>query len=968
MQRVLFVLVLLMAAPWGPSVAAVEARSITVELDIERHGWWSNESVDADLTVTNAPAGDDLQLTLTMFDTNGVVLEEAQPLPVTASRLNVPLEMSSFYRGDTFHRLLVHIHDSSGQLLGQAEVEFVMFQHVQHPNVGQLLVFGDSLSDMGNAKASFLNTPDVPPYWQGRFSNGEVWLGGVYEAYGLSSSIGSGWSSTGDNRAFGGAQTGSGYAYLVIPNVGTQISNYLANVQSTIPSNAVVSLWAGGNDFLYGTANPDTIVSNMEAHLRQLAGAGASTFIVPNLPPLEDTPEIRSKSASERQTVRDDVIDYNTKLATLVADLRAELGITVHTIDAWTIFGGITSSPQALGLTNVQDAACTGGSTLLPLPICNSGSSIVSNVDEYVFFDKAHPTRVMHDYIAQFALEAIGTPDTDADGIVDDSDACPWTPEGESPDATGCAWSQRDEDQDGVANGEDLCASTMDGVEVDEQGCSAAQRDSDDDGLSDLVDPCPFSPNLIDHDLDGCADDEDTDDDNDGHQDAADACPRGALGPHERDLDADGCADAEDTDEDGDGLSNVDEDAIGSSNRDQDSDDDGWLDGEDAFPIDPTEWSDTDRDGCGDNADEYPLNPNECADSDDDGVADNEDVFPDDPDEWTDLDSDGVGDNGDDCPLQPGNSTGPPGCPDRDGDGSPDKRDAFPDDGGEWADSDGDGYGDNRDALPNNPNEWNDTDADGFGDFSDAFPMNPDEWNDTDGDGHGDNRDALPDDPNEWNDSDADGCGDNTDVFPNDPEECLDSDGDGLGDAADVFPYDPKETKDTDGDGVGDNADAFPNNPRARYDADGDGVADVNDAFPRSGLFTTWNQAGFSLGLLMLVVVTLAMVRRRGTSSEPMSKDDMLSSMQFAAPTPHEPEILAPPLPTILDEAQNDWPTHPSDVPQHVMPQAVVTPTVHATLPSEVEPPSVVAEPAPSMDDPWSEVHSGWGDEVEGQG
>ena len=54
----MFVLMLLMAAPWGPSVAAVEARSITVVLDIERHGWWSNESVDADLTVTNAPAGD----------------------------------------------------------------------------------------------------------------------------------------------------------------------------------------------------------------------------------------------------------------------------------------------------------------------------------------------------------------------------------------------------------------------------------------------------------------------------------------------------------------------------------------------------------------------------------------------------------------------------------------------------------------------------------------------------------------------------------------------------------------------------------------------------------------------------------------------------------------------------------------------------------------------------------------------
>tara|TARA_B100000925_G_scaffold80175_2_gene56876 strand:+ start:3602 stop:6499 length:2898 start_codon:yes stop_codon:yes gene_type:complete len=962
-------LMLLMAAPWGPSVTAVEARSITVELDLERHGWWSNESVEVDLTVTNAPAGDDLHISWTMYDTNGVVMEGTQPLPVTAALLNVPLEVSSFFRGDTFHRILVHIHDPEGQLLGQDEVEFVVFQHVQHPNIGQLLVFGDSLSDMGNAKASFLNTPDVPPYWQGRFSNGEVWLGGLYEAYGVTSSIGSGFSSTGDNRAFGGAQTGSGYAYLVIPNVGTQITNYLGNVQSSIPSNAVISLWAGGNDFLYGSANPDTIVSNMEAHLRQLAGAGGTTFIVPNLPPLEDTPEIRSKSASQQATVRNDVMEYNTKLATLISDLRGELGITVHTIDAWSIFGDITSHPEALGLTNVQDAACTGGSTLLPLPICNSGSSIASNVDEYVFFDKAHPTRVMHEFIAHFALETIGTPDTDADGIVDAGDACPWTPEDESPDATGCAWSQRDDDHDSVPNGQDLCPNTTEGVEVDDQGCSAEQRDSDNDGLSDLDDPCPYSPNRIDHDLDGCADEEDPDDDNDGHPDAEDACPRGALGPHGADLDADGCADAEDPDEDGDGLSNVDEDTIGSSNRDQDSDDDGWLDGEDAFPLDPTEWSDTDRDGCGNNADEYPLDPNECADSDKDGYADNEDAFPEDPDEWTDLDGDGVGDNGDDCPLQVGNSTAPPGCPDRDGDGSPDKRDAFPDDKKEWADTDGDGYGDNRDALPNDPNEWNDTDGDTYGDFSDAFPLNPDEWNDTDGDGYGDNRDALPEDPTEWNDSDADGCGDNTDVFPNDPQECLDSDGDGVGDAADVFPDDSKETKDTDGDGVGDNGDAFPNNPRARYDTDGDGVADMNDAFPRLGLLTTWNQAGFVLGLVMLMAVTIITRRRRSPSNKALNSEGMLYSMQSPTPTPHRAVTMAPPLATLHSVAQYDWTPLVHGVPDEIPTQTTVMPTMEqASMPSNIEAARGMLEPARPNGDPWSEVHSEWGDEGESQG
>ena len=59
---------------------------------------------------------------------------------------------------------------------------------------------------MCNAKNSILNVPDVPPYWQGRFSNGQVWIEYVSQAYGLSTTIGSG-IDQGDNRAFGGSQT-----------------------------------------------------------------------------------------------------------------------------------------------------------------------------------------------------------------------------------------------------------------------------------------------------------------------------------------------------------------------------------------------------------------------------------------------------------------------------------------------------------------------------------------------------------------------------------------------------------------------------------------------------------------------------------------------------------------------------------------------------------------------------------------
>ena len=925
-QRLVWLVLFLLTVPTFTVMAtgegrSVEGRSVVITLEIPRHDWTSEETVEVDLRLRNAPYNEMMRAEWVLRDGQGSIDNGTLRFTAAGTFTVLNLDFSMFYRGEHFHEVTVVVYDSTDTVLGSSDVHFVVFQNVKMVNAGSLLAFGDSLSDMGNAKASILNTPDVPPYWQGRFSNGEVWLGGLYDAYGLSSSIGSGVASTGANRAFGGAQTGSGYAYLLIPNVGTQISNYLANVQTTIPSNAVVSLWAGGNDFLYGSANADTIAANMEAHVRQLAGAGARTLVVPNLPPLEDTPEIQSRSSSQQATIRNEVIDYNNQLANVIVNLRAELGITIHTVDAWTIFGDITANKQALGLTNVQDAACSGGSTLLPLPICNSGSTIAANVDEYVFFDKAHPTAVMHGVIARYAVEAVGEADTDGDGVVDTLDQCSWTPTDQQANTQGCSYEQLDDDGDGVLNGLDECQGTNVGDAVDERGCSAAQRDSDGDGLNDLMDPCPLSPNINDHDSDGCADTEDEDDDNDGLNDGTDRCPRGQIGPHLADLDADGCADVEDDDVDGDGLSNNDESTAGTDPRDEDTDDDTWLDGEDAFPTDTSEWKDTDRDGCGDNQDAFPFDASECTDADEDGVGDNADAFPIDENEWRDLDGDGVGDNGDACPLEAGASVHPMGCPDRDGDGYANTNDDFPTDPTEWADSDGDGYGDNTDLFPDDASDWADRDNDSYGDNRDAFPFDPGEWNDTDGEGVGDNADRFPTDPSEWNDTDSDGCGDNSDVFPNDPSECFDADVDGVGDNADAFPEDASETLDSDGDGIGDNTDAFPYDRDAKYDSDGDGVADAYDAFPNSGTFSSWLGVMVWLAVLVGACLAGAAFYRRRVGPDEITKTERfeqdlsflpdhrpLQPPSFAQPTPPPPAPnlappTAPPAPAPLSHA-----------------------------------------------------------------
>lgn len=171
--------------------------------------------------------------------------------------------------------------------------------------------------------------------------------------------------------------------------------------------------------------------------------------------------------------------------------------------------------------------------------------------------------------------------------------------------------------------------------------------------------------------------------------------------------------------------------------KNTDLDGDGYIDTDDDFPHDPTQWSDNDGDGYGDNS-----------------LGNQADDFPDDSTQWLDSDGDGHGDN----PL--GNQA-----------------DAFPDEPTQWLDSDGDGYGDNptgnnSDAFPFDSTQWSDFDGDGYGDnqtgnHSDAFPNDKYEWNDYDGDGYGDNRaDAFPRDAKEWEDSDGDGMGDNSDFLP----------------------------------------------------------------------------------------------------------------------------------------------------------------------------------------------------------
>jgi hypothetical protein len=72
-------------------------------------------------------------------------------------------------------------------------------------------------------------------------------------------------------------------------------------------------------------------------------------------------------------------------------------------------------------------------------------------------------------------------PDGDDDGVIDDSDNCPFDPNTDQADADGdgtgdaCDQDNADLDNDGVPDSDDRCLPTPEGQVVDAEGCSIAQ-------------------------------------------------------------------------------------------------------------------------------------------------------------------------------------------------------------------------------------------------------------------------------------------------------------------------------------------------------------------------------------------------------------------------------------------------------------------------------------------------------------
>ena len=162
-------------------------------------------------------------------------------------------------------------------------------------------VFGDSLSDPGNLyQLTGGLYPPSPPYANGRFSNGPLWIEYLQQDFGLP-------DSAVLNLAYGGATSGrQNVAELLFggdfPGLLDEIGAFATNpFLSTFDARDLFVVWAGANDYLFGfSTDPDAVVGNIIAAVQTLISpaVGAKTVIVPNLPDLGKLPKFWVKAPS----------------------------------------------------------------------------------------------------------------------------------------------------------------------------------------------------------------------------------------------------------------------------------------------------------------------------------------------------------------------------------------------------------------------------------------------------------------------------------------------------------------------------------------------------------------------------------------------------------------------------------------------------------------------------------------------
>jgi len=169
--RLTLVVVLLLCLPLVSLTSSADGRASEIEVSLDHRIWFSDDVVEINVTISGVQYGVSYDVVIQINDASGTQITLNETWQQSATYTSKTFQFQSFFSGERFVSADVSLL-KDGSIVGQGNGEFVVLHNSILPSASNILVFGDSLSDMGNAKDSIINAPDVPPYWNGRFSNG----------------------------------------------------------------------------------------------------------------------------------------------------------------------------------------------------------------------------------------------------------------------------------------------------------------------------------------------------------------------------------------------------------------------------------------------------------------------------------------------------------------------------------------------------------------------------------------------------------------------------------------------------------------------------------------------------------------------------------------------------------------------------------------------------------------------------